>query len=252
MARGDEESLVAFHDALLNGSLLVAAGAGEDAVAITLGGGIEADGPAGRPVRVGAGRDVEENAVVLAFTGDDELNMWGGWDTGRMPVAVPDLARAVLDAGVHEVSINPAGPIGRRLDVVELRQLASGVRPRVGRASFGFDPRSGVALAVPAVAPASTVTAALVAACAHNADVEQAYVVEMMQPRRSGAVDLAVALALDPGATPERRAALLELIGAVVTGAPGAALDGIGFLWLDARLAGIARSRMLPAYERGR
>lgn len=243
-ARGDEASLVAFYDALLAGELLVAVGGGEAAFPVTL-----ADGTASV---LGGVRGVAGEAVVAAFTGAEELDAWAGSGSARLTVAVVPLATALLDTGVHELSLNPAGPVGRRVGVVDLRQLAGGLAPRCGRASFGFEPRSGVAVGAPTVAPDPALVAALQAVCAHNSDVAAAYVVEMMQPRRSGDVDLAVALQLDATADGERRQALLELVGEVVTSVPDAGLDGVGFLWLDARLEALVRARVPPAYERPR
>jgi hypothetical protein len=233
-SRGDEASLVAFYDALLAGELLVVEGGGETALAVTLGWAL---GPEGE-------------AEVAAFTGDEELDAWAGWGGARRAVPVVELAGALLGAGVHVLALNPAGPVGRRLDVVELRQLAAGSRPRSGRASFGFDPRSGVAVAAPATKLTPALAAALQAVCAHTPDIASAYLVELLHPRRSAAVELAVALEVDDLTDAARREAVLELVGAVVTQVPEAGLDGIGFLWLDGRLDGLVRARVAPAYRR--
>ena len=242
-ARGDEASLSAFHQALLDGQLHVAEGGGETALPITLD---------GESVELGGLRDAEGLPLLAAFTGDDELGAWAGDGARRRAVAVPALARAALDSGIHAVSLNPAGPVGRQLDTVELRQLASGLLPRVGGRSFGFDPRSGVAVAAPFAAPAPAVVDALRAVCAHNGDIAAAYLVELMQPRRSADCDLAIALEIDPATGRERRQALLELVGAVVTVVPDAGLGGIRFVWLDGRLDGLVRARVRPAYVRDR
>lgn len=257
-ARGDEESLIAFYDALLAGDLLVAPGAGEAQHPVALGGtaGVDGvggeDGAAARPaLPLGGLRGAEGEAVVCAFTGDEELDAWAGWGAERLAVNGGALAGALLDAGVHELSINVAGPVGRRLDVLELRQLAAGLRPRFGRAAFGFDPRSGIALAPPLPELPAAVADGLAVVCAHNADIAAAFLVDLMQPLRSAEATLAVALEVDDPGDAARREALMELIGAVVTQVPDAELDGIGFLWLDGRLAGIARGRVRAAYRRG-
>ena len=250
--RGDEASLVAFYDALLAGELLVVEGGGETAFAVALGGALDGGGAGGSPALLLAGsRGPEGEAEVAAFTGDEELDAWAGWGGARRALPVVELAGALLDAGVHMLALNPAGPVGRRLDVVELRQLAAGSRPRSGRASFGFDPRSGVAVAAPAAELTPALAAALQAVCAHTPDIASAYLVELLQPRRSAAVGLAVALEVDDPADAARREAVLELVGAVVTRVPEAGLDGIGFLWLDGRLDGLVRARVAPAYRRG-
>lgn len=251
-SRGDEASLVAFYDALLAGELLVAEGGGEAGFAVALGGTVAGAGAGGDdPALLLAGsRGPEGEAEVAAFTGDEELEAWAGWGGERRAVPVVELAGALLDAGVHVLALNPAGPVGRRVDVVELRQLAAGSRPRSGRASFGFDPRSGVAVAAPAAGLTPALAAALQAVCAHASDIAAAYLVELLQPRRSAAVELAVALEVDDPADAARREAVRELVGAVVTQVPGAGLDGIGFLWLDGRLDGLVRARVAPAYRR--
>lgn len=242
-ARGDEESLIAFLDALLEGDLLVAAGAGEAALPVRL----DEDAPA---VELGGSRGAEGEALLSAFTGDEELEAWAGWGAARLAVPVTALARAALDAGVHILALNPAGPVGRQLDVVELRQLAAGRRPRSGRGSFAFEPRSGIAFAPPAVPPVQALVDGLRVVCAHNGDIVAATLVELMQPLRSADVDLAIAIELDGPPDPERRQALVELVGAVVTAVPEADLDGIGFVWPDARLAAMIRARIRPAYQR--
>ena len=246
-ARGDEASLAAFYDALLAGELLVAEGGGEATFAVALGGALDGDGPG---LRLAGSRGPEGEAEVAAFTGDEELAAWAGWDGARRAVPVVELVGALLDAGVHVLALNPAGPVGRRLDVVELRQLAAGSRPRSGRASFGFDPRSGVAVAAPASQLAPSLAAALQVVCTHTPDIAAAYLVELLQPRRSAAVELAVALEVDDPADAARRDAVLKLVGAVVTQVPDARLDGIGFLWLDGRLDGLVQARVAPAYRR--
>ncbi len=249
--RGDEASLVAFYDALLAGELLVVEGGGEVAFAVALGGALDGGGTAEGPALLLAGlRGPEGEAEGVAFTGDEELDALAGWGGERRPVPVVELAGALLDAGVHVLALNPAGPVGRRVDVVELRQLATGCRPRSGRASFGFDPRSGVAVAAPAAELTPALAAALQAVCANTADIAAAYLVELLQPRRSAAIELAVALEIDDPADAARREAVLELVGAVVTRVPEADLDGIGFLWLDGRLDGLVRARVAPAYRR--
>lgn len=251
--RGDEASLVAFYEALLAGELLVTEGGGEATFAVALGGTLDgagtgiAEGPA---LLLAGSRGPEGEAEVAAFTGDEELDAWAGWGGQRRAVPVVELAGALLDAGVHVLALNPAGPVGRRLDVVELRQLAAGSRPRSGRNGFGFDPRSGVAVAAPAADLTPALTAALVSVCAHTPDIAAAYLVELLQPRRSAAVELAVALEVDDPSDAARREAVLELVGAVVTQVPEAGLDGIGFLWLDGRLDGLVRARVAPAYRR--
>lgn len=253
-ARGDEASLVAFYDALLADDVLVAPGAGEAQHPVTLASAGAVDGDRGThappALLLGGLRGAEGEAVVAAFTGDEELDAWAGWGVERVAVNGGVLAGALLDAGVHELSINPAGPVGRRLDVLELRQLAAGLRPRFGRAGFGFDPRSGIALAPPLPELPVAVADGLAVVCAHNADIAAAFLVDLMQPLRSAEVTLAVALEVDDPGDAARREALMELIGAVVTQVPAAELDGIGFLWLDGRLAGIARGRVRAAYRR--
>ena len=252
-SRGDEVSLIAFYEALLAGELLVVEGGGETAISVALGGSLDGEGAGsgGGPALLLAGsRGPEGEAEVVAFTGDEELDAWAGWGDVRRTLPAVELAGALLDAGVHVLALNPAGPVGRRLDVVELRQLAAGSRPRSGRASFGFDPRSGVAVAAPAAELTPALADALRAVCAHTPDIAAAYLVELMHPLRSAAVELTVALEVDDPTDAARREAVLELVGAVVTQIPGAALDGIGFLWLDGRLDGLVRARVAPAYWR--
>ena len=250
-SRGDEASLVAFYEALLAGELLVVEGGGEAALAIAIGGALDGGGAGGdAPLLLAGSRGPEGEAEVAAFTGDEELDAWASSGGARRTLPVVELAGALLDAGVQVLALNPAGPVGRRLDVVELRQLAAGSRPRSGRASFGFDQRSGVAVAAPAVDLTPALTAALVSVCAHTSDIAAAYLVELMHPRRSAAVELTVALEVDDPTDAARREAVLELVGAVVTQVPGAALDGIGFLWLDGRLDGLVRARVAAAYRR--
>ena len=240
-ARGDEESLVAFHHALLQGELLVAA-SGEVELPVVL---------AGETVELGGVRDIEGQPIVAAFTGEEELDFWAGPGAARRSIAVPELARAVLAGGIHTLSLNPAGPVGRFLDAVELRQLAAGVEPRIGRASFGFDARSGVAVAAPAEPPVPALLSALQSVCAFNSDIVASYLVELMQPLRSADVGLAVALQVDPGTDRARQEALMELVGACVTAVPDADLEGVAFVWLDGRLDGLVRARVRPVYVRG-
>ena len=240
-AQGDEASLLAFYDALLAGELLVAVGGGETALTLTID---------GRRVELGGSRDAEGNAILAAFTGDQELEAWAGWGVERLAVWVPALATAALDAEVETLSLNPAGPVGRHVAVVELRQLATGVVPRSGRASFGFEPRSGLAVAAPATGLAPVLVDALRAVCARIPEIGSATLVELMEPRRGPATHLAVALELAAPADRARRSAIVELIGAAVTETPAAGLAGVGFLWLDARLAALVGRRARPEYVR--
>lgn len=240
-ARGDEASLLAFYDALLAGELLVAVGGGDVAVSLTV---------AGSRVELGGSRDAEGTAILVAFTGGEELEAWAGWGVERLVVPAAALAAAALDAGVETVSLNPAGPVGRHVEIVELRQLAAGAVPRSGRASFGFEPRSGLAVAAPAAEPPPALVDALRAACALLPEIASATLVELMEPRRGPEARLTVALELAAPADRRRRQAIVELIGPAVTELSAARLEGIGFLWLDARLAALVGRRADPAYVR--
>lgn len=240
-SRGDEASLLAFYEALLAGELLVAVGGGEAALAVTI---------EGRRLELGGSRDAEGNAILAAFTGAEELAAWAGWRVERLPVPAPALAAATLDAAIETLSLNPAGPVGRYVDVVELRQLSAAAVPRMGPASFGFEPRSGIAVAAPAAEPAAALVDALRAACTQLSEIGSATLVELMEPRRGPGTHLAVALELAAPADQARRGQIVELIGPAVTELPAAGLEGIGFLWLDARLVALVGRRARPLYVR--